>query len=171
MAANLVRSAVSSGGFNRWFPRISGAVAVASLVVSLVVLNIGHAEPKQAPLPDAAWRVATKFILTAATRKDPQQAYALAAPSLRAEVTTKEWRAGKLPVVYSTVRQIRKTNWRNTNYAHPRDALINVIIIPNNGRAWNAQVGLTKVGHGANAHWLVNYFQPLTSRFKFTVGP
>src|SRR5262245_30855287 len=160
MAANLVRSAVSSGGFNRWFPRISGAVAVASLVVSLVVLNIGHAEPKQAPLPDAAWRVATKFILSGVTRKDPQQAYALADPSLRAEVTTKKWRAGKLPVVYSTVGQIRKTNW----YVHPRDALINVIIVPKNGMAWNAQVGLTKVGHGASAHWLVDSFQPLTGR-------
>ena len=154
------------GGFNRWFPWILGGVAVASLVFPLVVLNTGvlntfDPEPKRAPLPDAAWRVATKFILTAVTRKDPQQAYALAGPSLRAELPIKEWRAGKLPVVYSTVGQIRKTNWENTNYAHPRDALINVIIIPKDSRAWNAQVGLTKVGHGARAHWLVNYFKPL----------
>jgi len=100
-------------------------------------------------------------ILTAVARKHLQQAYALSDPSLRSGVTTKEWRQGSLPVVYSTVGQILKTNWKNTNYAHPRDAQINVIIIPDKGKPWNAQVGLTKVGHGANAHWLVNYFQPL----------
>jgi len=148
------------GGFNKWFPWLSGAAAVATLVVSLVVLNTANPEPKQAPLPEAAWRVATKFILTAVTRKDLQQAYALSDPSLRSEVTIKEWRAGRLPVPYSTVAQIRKTNWHNTNYVHPRDALINVIIIPKEkGRAWVAQVGLTKVGHGASAHWLVDDFK------------
>ena len=177
MAVNVVRSAVSSRGFNKWFPWISGAVAVAGLVVFMIVFfsNTAKPEPTQAsgppvkaqvppkniPFPDAAWSVATKFILTAVARKNLQEAYALTDPSLRSGITTKEWRNGSLPVVASTVGQILKTNWKNTNYAHPRDAQINVIIIPKDGRAWNAQVGLAKVGHGAQAHWLVNYFQPL----------
>jgi len=177
MAVNVVQSAISSRGFNKWFPWISGAVAVAGLVVFMVVYfgNTANPEPKAAsgppikaqappkniPFPNAAWRVATQFILTAVARKNLQKAYALTDPSLRSGVTTKEWRNGSLPVVASTVGQILKTNWKNTNYAHPRDAQINVIIIPTNAKAWNAQVGLTKVGHGANAHWLVNYFQPL----------
>jgi hypothetical protein len=63
--------------------------------------------------------------------------------------------------VYSPAAQILKTNWKDTNYAHPRDAQINVIIIPTKGKPWNAQIGLLKVGHGSNAHWLVNYFSPL----------
>jgi hypothetical protein len=176
MAVNVVQSAISSRGFNKWFPWISGAVAVAGLVVFLVVYFSNTtpqakgptgppvkaaAPPKNIPFPDAAWSVATKFILTAVARKNLQEAYALTDPSLRSGITTKEWRKGNLPVVYSTVGQILKTNWKNTNYAHPRDAQINVIIIPKNGKAWNAQVGLAKVGHGARAHWLVNYFQPL----------
>ncbi len=176
MAVN-VQSALSSREFNKWFPWISGAVAVAGLVVFLVVYfsNTAKPEPTQAAgpaikasvppkniaFPNAAWRVTRKFILTAVARKNLQEAYALTDPSLRSGVTTKEWRNGSLPVVYSTVGQILKTNWKNTNYAHPRDAQINVIIIPDKGKPWNAQVGLTKVGNGASAHWLVNYFQPL----------
>jgi len=177
MAVNVVQSAISSRGFKKWFPWISGAVAVAGLVVFMVVYfgNTAKPEPtaasgppvkaqappKNIPFPSAAWQVTTKFILTAVARKNLQQAYALTDPSLRSGVTVKEWRSGNLPVVYSTVGQILKTNWKNTNYAHPRDAQINVIIIPKDGKAWNAQVGLAKVGHGASAHWLVNYFQPL----------
>lgn len=177
MAVNVVRSTLSSRGFNKWFPWISGAVLVIGIAVFLGVhfSNTAKPEPTQAsgpptkaaapekniPFPNAAWRVARQFILTAVARKHLQKAYALSDPSLRSGVTTKEWRSGSLPVVASTVGQILKTNWKNTNYAHPRDAQINVIIIPDKGKPWNAQVGLTKVGHGANAHWLVNYFQPL----------
>jgi hypothetical protein len=177
MAVNVVQSALSSRGFNKWFPWISGAVLVIGLVIFLVVFfsNTAKPEPKEAvgppikapvaqkniPFPNAAWRVARKFIFTAVARKNLQEAYALTDPSLRSGVTIKEWRSGSLPVVYSPADMILKTNWKNTNYAHPRDAQINVIIIPTKGKPWNAQVGLTKVGHGASAHWLVNYFQPL----------
>ncbi len=166
MGENLVRSGVSSRGFDKWFRWISGAVAVSALVVPVVYLsNPANPEPNQnVPIPDAAWRVATKFILTAVTRKDLHQGYALADPSLRAGASAKEWRNGHPPVVYSNVRRIVKTNWENTNYARPRDVLINVIIVPKDSRAWNAQVGLTKVGHGARAHWLVNSFEPLGAR-------
>jgi hypothetical protein len=177
MAVNVVQSAISSRRFNKWFPWISGAVLVVGLAVFLGVYfsNTAKPEPKQAagpaikatappkniPFPNAAWRVTREFIFTAVARKNLRQAYALTDPSLRSGVTTKEWRKGNLPVVYSPAAQILKTNWKNTNYAHPRDAQINVIIIPTKGKPWNAQVGLTKVGQGANAHWLVNYFQPL----------
>jgi hypothetical protein len=176
MAVNVVQSAVSSRRFNKWFPWISGAVLGIGLIVFLAVhFNSSTPAPKpatgaaiKAPVaqknirfPNAAWRVTREFIFTAVARKNLRQAYALTDPSLRSGVTLKEWRSGSLPVVYSPADQILKTNWKNTNYAHPRDAQINVIIVPTKGKPWNAQVGLTKVGNGASAHWLVNYFQPL----------
>jgi hypothetical protein len=176
MAVNVVQSAVSSRRFNKWFPWISGAVLGIGLIVFLAVhFNTSTPAPKPATgaaiktpaaqknirFPNAAWRVTREFIFAAVARKNLRQAYALTDPSLRSGVTLKEWRSGSLPVVYSPADQILKTNWKNTNYAHPRDAQINVIIIPTKGKPWNAQVGLTKVGNGASAHWLVNYFQPL----------
>jgi hypothetical protein len=105
--------------------------------------------------------VAREFVFTAVARKHLDEAYAITHPSMKSGISKKEWRSGTLPVVYSPAAKILKTNWKNTNYAHPRDAQINVIIIPSKGRRWNAQIGLLKVGQGSNAHWLVNYFEPL----------
>ena len=178
MAVNVVQSAFSSRKFNKWFPWISGAVLVVGVIVFLGVhySNTATPEPTQetgpaapaaaAPqkniaFPPAAWKVTREFVLTAVARKHLDEAYALSHPDIRAGISKKEWRTGNLPVVYSTVNQILKTNWKNTNYAHPRDAQINIIVLPVKGKPWNAQVGLTKVGHGSNAHWLVSYFQPL----------
>jgi hypothetical protein len=178
MAVNVVQSAISSRKFNKWFPWISGAVLVVGVIVFLGVhySNTANPEPKEATgppvqaaappqkniaFPAAAWKVAREFVFTAVARKHLDEAYAITHPSLKAGVSRKEWRNGTLPVVYSPAAKILKTNWKNTNYAHPRDAQINVIIIPSKGRQWNAQIGLTKVGQGSNAHWLVSYFQPL----------
>ncbi|HEY7148090.1 MAG TPA: hypothetical protein VH420_01470 [Gaiellaceae bacterium] len=163
--------------FSKWLPWISGAILVACLFVFLGVRysNTANPEPKEAtgpaikapaaqkqiPFPNDAWQVAREFIMTAVARKHLNEALALTHPSLRSGVSLKEWRSGSLPVVYSPVTQILKTNWKNTNYAYPRDAQINVVIIPGKEKPWNAQVGLTKVGQGAKAHWLVSYFQPL----------
>jgi hypothetical protein len=178
MAVNVVQSAISSRKFNKWFPWISGAVLVVGVIVFLGVhySNTANPEPTQptgppvqaaAPpqkdiaFPAAAWKVAREFVFTAVARKHLDEAYALTHPSMKSGISKKEWRSGTLPVVYSPAAKILKTNWKNTNYAHPRDAQINVIIIPSKGRRWNAQIGLLKVGQGSNAHWLVNYFEPL----------
>jgi hypothetical protein len=178
MAVNVVQSAFSSRKFNKWFPWISGAVLVVGVIVFLGVhfSNTADPEPTQptgppvqaaAPpqkniaFPAAAWKVAREFVFTAVARKHLDEAYAITHPSIRAGISKKEWRSGNLPVVYSPAAKILKTNWKNTNYAHPRDAQINVIIIPTKGKPWNAQIGLAKVGQGSNAHWLVSYFGPV----------
>ena len=177
MAVNVVQSAFSSRKFNKWFPWISGAVLVVGVIVFLGVRysNTANPEPKEATgppvqaaasqkniaFPLAAWKVAREFVFTAVARKHLDEAFAITHPAIKQGISRKEWRTGNLPVVASPVVQILKTNWKNTNYAHPRDAQINVILIPSKGRRWNAQIGLTKVGHGSNAHWLVSYFQPL----------
>ena len=176
MAVNVAQSSFSRK-FNKWFPWIAGAVLVTGIFVFLGVRFSNTAKPeptaatgpavkppvaqKKIPFPNSAWRVTREFIMTAVARKHLNEALALTHPSLRSGVTMKEWRSGSLPVVYSPVSAIVKTNWKNTNYAYPREAQINVVIIPPKAKPWNAQVGLTKVGHGASAHWLVSYFSPL----------
>lgn len=119
---------------------------------------------KNIPFPDAAWRVAREFVFTAVSRKQLAESYAIAHPDLRGGLTLKDWETGELPVPFVPVAKVLKFNWKNTNYAHPRDAQINVILIPaksSNQRQSYAQIGLTKVGEGPHARWMVSYYGPL----------
>ena len=177
MAVNVVQSALSSRRFNRWLLWIAVGVFAAGVITFLGVHFSNTATPesreatgpaippevpqKNIPFPDAAWRVAREFVFTAVARKNLDEAYAITHRDMKGGIPLKEWRRGELPVVYSPAAQILKWNWKNTNYAYPRDAQINVIIIPSTGRPWYAQIGLTKVGKGSKARWLVSYFQPL----------
>lgn len=180
MAVNAVQSALSSRRFNKWFPWIAAAVLVAG-VVAFSIAYFGNtaktesAEPtgapvaieqpqKNIPFPDAAWQVAKKFVFTAVAREQLAASYALTNQRLRQGFTQKEWEQGTIPVPYYPVAKVVKWNWKNTNYAHPRDAQINVIVLPkaqSKQRPMYAQIGLAKIGTGARAHWTVDYFGPI----------
>src|SRR5262245_29430039 len=143
MAVNVAQSAVSSRKFNKWFPWISGAVLVVGVLVFLGVHFSNTAKPentqptgppvraaappKNIPFPAAAWNVTREFVQTAVARKHLDEAFALTHPSMRAGISKKEWRNGELPVVVPTVSRIVKTNWKDTNYAHPRAAQSTII--------------------------------------------
>ena len=183
MAVNVVNSALSSRRFNRWLLVIGAAVLAAGLIAVLVTFygNTGKKEQNAAPtgptiatpkaqpnipFPEDAWQVARQFLLTTLPRKHLAESYALTHPTLRAGFTLKQWESGTLPSlpVFPTAKVI-KFNWKHTNYAHPRDAQINVILLPTTSakvRPMYAQVGLAKIGRGAAAHWTVNYFGPLS---------
>jgi hypothetical protein len=177
MAVDVLRPALSRRKLEKRLPWVAAAVLLVGVAALLGTRfsNTATPEPKEATgppvrttapqkeirFPPAAWKVAREFIFTAVARKNRDEAYAITHKSLKAGMSLREWRRGELPVVQSDVAQILKFNWKNTNYAYPRDAQINVVIIPSKGRPWTAQVGLTKVGHGAKARWLVSYFQAL----------
>lgn len=121
---------------------------------------------KNIPFPDDAWRVAREFVFTAVSRKQLAESYEISHPDVRGGLTLKEWETGEITVPFIPVARMLKFNWRNTNYAHPTDAQINVILIPTKAshqRRSYAQIGLTKVGKGSQARWLVSYFQMLNS--------
>jgi hypothetical protein len=178
---NVVNSALSSRRFNRWLLVIGGAVLAAGVIAILVTYfgNTGKKEPNAAPtgpaiatpkaqpnipFPEDAWQATRKFLLTTLPRKNLVQSYAVTAPYLRGGFTLKQWKTGNLPVPYFPTGKIYKFNWKHTNYAHPRDAQINVILMPTASakiKPIYAQVGLAKIGHGSAAHWTVNYFGPL----------
>jgi hypothetical protein len=180
MAVNVVQSALSSRRFNRWLLLIGAAVLAAGAIAVLVTYfgNTATVEPSQPtgppiqyakapkniPFPNAAWKVAHEFILTAVARRNLAESYWISSPDLRGGLTLKEWKTGNIPVIFYPVGQVLKTNWKNTNYAHPRDAQINVILVSKAGssqKPLNAQVGLTKIGTGAQARWTVSYYGPL----------
>jgi hypothetical protein len=178
--ASVVQSALSSRRFNRWL-LVVGALVLAAGIIAILVTKVGNnsgttenANPTGPPItalekaeknirfPAAAWKVAQQFIASAAARKNLAQSYALADDNVRGGLTLKQWMTGNIPVPYFPATKIIRYNWKNTNYAHPRDAAVNLILVPTAksglSRPAPFQIGVVKVGHGSSAHWLVDYF-------------
>jgi hypothetical protein len=178
MAVNAVQTALTSRQFNRWLLVLGGLVLVAGIIAILAtkVGNSGNTEnanptgppiPAAAkaqpniPFPKAAWKVVRQFVFTALPRKNLAQSYALSDPALRGGFTLKQWKSGNIPVPYFPTANVYKYNWKNTNFAHPREAALNLILVPTKAsgmRSGTFQIGLIKVGQGAKAHWAVDYF-------------
>jgi hypothetical protein len=179
MAVNVVQSALSSRRFNRWL-FVLGALVLAAGIVAILVTKIGNnsgktenANPtgppisginkaqKNIPFPADAWKVVQQFVSSAPARKNLAQSYALADANVRAGFTLKQWKSGNIPIAYFPTAKIIRYDWKHTNFAHPREAALNLILIPTEAsgmRAGTFQIGLVKVGRGAKARWLVDYF-------------
>jgi hypothetical protein len=179
MAVNVVQSALSSRRFNRWL-LVLGAVVLAAGIVAVVATLIGNKSgssenvnptgpvisdspkpQKNIRFPVAGWKVAREFIMGATQRQNLARAYELADANVRGGLTLEQWKTGNIPVPYFPTAKIIRYNFKNTNFAHPRDAAVNLILIPkkNSGaRTTPFQVEVVKVGNGANAHWVVDYF-------------
>jgi hypothetical protein len=179
MAVNAFQSALSSRRFNRWLFLLAAIVLAAGIIAILVTQvgnNSGTTEntaptgPKISDLekaqknirfPAAAWNVAKQFLTTAPARKNLAQSYALADANVRGGLTLKQWKTGNIPVPFFPTSEIIRYNWKNTNFAHPRDAAVNLILVPtakSHLRAGPFMIEVVKVGQGAKAHWLVDYF-------------
>ncbi len=105
--------------------------------------------------------MAQQFISSAAARKNLAASYALADANVRGGLTLAQWKTGNIPVPYFPTTKIIRYNWKNTNFAHPRAAAVNLILVPtakSGLRAGPFMIEVVKVGRGATAHWLVDYF-------------
>jgi hypothetical protein len=179
MAVNVVQSALSSRRFNRWL-LVLGALVLVAGVIAILVTKVGNnsgttenSNPTGPPIgkleknqknirfPAAAWNVAKQFIATAPSRKNLAKAYALADDNVRGGLTLAQWKTGNIPVPYFPTTKIIRYNWKNTNFAHPRDAAVNLLLVPTAKSGLQTGpflIEVVKVGHGANAHWVVDYF-------------
>jgi hypothetical protein len=180
MAVNVVQSALSSRRFSRWL-LVLGAVVLAAGIVAVLVTRIGNnggstenANPtgppissaapkaqKDIPFPAPAWKVAREFIMGATHRQNLARTYELADANVRGGLTLEQWKTGNIPVPYFPTSKIVRYNFKNTNFAHPRDAAVNLILVPTKKSGMRSapfQVEVVKVGQGANAHWVVDYF-------------
>jgi hypothetical protein len=179
MAVNVVQNALSSRRFNRWL-LVVGALVLAAGLIAILATKVGNnsgttenANPTGPPIrelakaqknirfPADAWKVVQQFVSTALARKNLSQAWAISDANVRGGLTLKQWMSGNIQPPYFPTSRIIRYNWKNTNYAHPRDAALNLILVPtanSGGRTQTFQIGLVKVGQGAKAHWLVDYF-------------
>jgi hypothetical protein len=179
MAVNVVQTALSSRRVNRWLFALGTVVLVAG-IVALIVTKVGGssapaenanptgppirqtAPPPNIPFPAAAWKVVNEFVHTALPRKNLARSYQLADANMRGGFTLRQWKTGNLPgVPYYETGKVIRYNWKNTNFTHPRSAALNLILEPRKGstmRPGPYVIFLKKVGQGAKAHWLVDYF-------------
>ena len=152
----------------------SGIVLAAGIAVFLIVFlrNTGSTEqehftnkpvqkvstPKKAPLEPAVRVVAGKFILTAVQRKNLGQAWTLSGPGIRQDLTRKEWLTGNIPVI-PFLKPIKLTSLK-VDLSSKNYALIELLLVPKQGRAEIYDMELIKVGNGDQAHWVVNSWVP-----------
>jgi hypothetical protein len=182
MQVNVIQGTLNSPRRQRYVMWGSAAILAAGIIAFVAVYFGNTAKPaeraatgqvihapkpaKNIPFPPAAWSVARQFMMTAVSRKSLAASYAITDPELRGGLTLRQWKTGTITVPFFPVAKILRTNWKNTNYAHPRDAQINVILIPVAGsdqtKPMMAQIGLLKHGQGVKAHWFVSYFEPIS---------
>lgn len=163
-----------------WLPLVSGVVLLAGLIAVVVVFdvlglrNTAHVaptpltskpaqvyhKPKTVPLAKGVKETAGKFILTAVNRKDLRTAWSLVSPSMKQGFTLKKWLSGSIPVVPYPVVSLASYK---VDESYPRSALLEVALLPGSKSKVKPQIffiGLEKVGTGAKARWLVDYWAP-----------
>ncbi len=178
MAVNVVQNALSSRRMNRWLPWIAGAVLVAGVIAFLVAYFGNTADTKESfgpgkaqtfgaqrtvALAPAARDVAGKFVRGAVLRENLDQAWSLSTRNARGGLTHKEWLGGDIPIVPLSA-PLDKAAITKIVYSHPRDAEINIVLVPKMPNANRVKttlyvVDLKKVG----SRWLVDYCQPQSS--------
>lgn len=134
--------------------------------------DVASSEPAQVatkqttvPLDPASLKVARRFILTAVNRKDVDAAYDITGADLRGTMTRRQWDSGNIPVIYYAAGDVPVSAFRVT-YSYPREALLQVSLVPANGKTsenmkgFTFFIGLKKVGNGSLGHWVVSYWAP-----------
>jgi hypothetical protein len=113
-----------------------------------------------APLDPAARTVAKEFVATAVARKRLDEAWRLAAPSLRGHLTLSEWRTGNIPVQPYPVGQAT-ARWA-VEESTTASALLRVTFLPRKAsyaKAGDFHLGLERLG----GRWLVSSFTAASS--------
>lgn len=123
------------------------------------------AVPKSTKLDPAVKTLARDFIATAVARRNLRHAYTIVGPELKQGQTMKQWLTGNIAVVPYPATAIDVAPFR-VDYAYPRQALIEVMLLPKATakiRATDFYLGAKKVGSGAKAHWVVTSWVPHVS--------
>ena len=165
--------------FNRWLPWLSAAILVAGIATFLGVYfgNTANSKEtfsqqnayvapkhKKVPLSQAARDAAGKFILSAVQRTNAVQAYKLSGPSIRGDETLKQWlRDWKNPNVGVPIVPYTQQIWAapmKIDYSYPKEAGLEVILVPKKGKKSYEFVMVLKKISGS---WVVDYWGPRES--------
>jgi hypothetical protein len=118
--------------------------------------------PKNVPVPKGAKVVAGKYILSAMTRRNLAESWALTHPELKKGFTKKEWLTGNIPVQYFPAKGLAGVTY-DVVWSHPKDVLLNTYVLGKGKYASLSQsfyVEVKAVGAEKKQHWLVSYVMP-----------
>jgi hypothetical protein len=185
---NTVQTALSSARFNRLILWVGVAVFLAG-AFALVFKFAGGSDPTS-PKPDPGFKAKLpapthplrnadgvtvktfeqlnpamrstirKFIGTAVARKNLEEGWNVTAPSLRSQVSHKQWMTGNLPVIPYPVDNLDKVQYY-LDYASTTAVLIEVGVAPKASahmRPATFQLEIVPVKNGTTTHWLVDYW-------------
>jgi hypothetical protein len=167
---------LSSRTFNRALPWIAGAVLLLGVLAFWQTRSGAKSTPetfqegqvvnpsadKTVPLPPEARQIAVQFIKTAVVRKNLREAWTISGPNIRGGLTLRQWMTGNIPVVPYLDAAVNESQVK-VDWSFPGDVSLQVVMQPKKGSKEKPQVffiGLKKVGSGANAKWLVDYWAP-----------
>jgi len=169
-------SLLNSRTLNRALPWIAGAVLLIGVFAFWQTQTrtdstretfgtdpaVNPSAERTVPLPPEAREIAVKFIRTAVVRKNLREAWTISGPGIRQDLSLKEWMTGNIPVVPYPNADLKNAPVK-VDWSYPNDVSLQVVMQPKKGAKDKPQIfyiGLKKVGSGANAKWLVDYWAP-----------
>jgi hypothetical protein len=181
MAVNVVQSTLSSRRLSKWLPWIAAVILAAGIIAFLIAYfgntadtsatkdQFSSGKPvtpqvvRQVPLARGARETVGTFLLTAVARRHLERAWPLVTENIKGGLTFKQWMSGDIPVVPLNA-PIAKAAITKIVYSHPRDAEINVVLVPKTPNRYGIKptlyvIDVVKRGEGAKARWLVDYAQ------------
>jgi hypothetical protein len=167
---------LSSRTLNRALPWVAGAVLLVGVLAFWQTQSGGDeaqetfqqgqvvnpSAEQTVPLPPEARQIAVQFIKTAVVRRNLRDAWAIAGPGIRQNLSLKEWMTGNIPVVPYPQAAVNESPVK-VDWSYPNDVSLQVVMQPKAGSKEKPQVfyiGLKKVGSGTDAKWLVDYWAP-----------
>ena len=99
-------------------------------------------------------------IRTAVARQHVARSWPLAAPSLKAGVTRKQWNRGDLPVVPYPALDKGLGKWDFVQYSYTDTIGLEVFLFPKPGSGYSALTADVELVKGHNGRWLVDYWMP-----------
>jgi hypothetical protein len=172
------RETIKKPGWRKALPWIVGVVAVGAIVgfLGYHYSNTGHTDstpllnkpaqdvskvPSTVKLTPGATRFARQFIETAVARKNLVAAYSLVTNEIRQGQSLKEWKTGNIAVIPYPVDAVKYAPMK-IDFSYPREALIEVALLPKTGSGAKAQLFAMDLVK-QNGKWLVNSWYPRSS--------
>ena len=114
--------------------------------------------PATVKLTPGATQVARRFIETAVARKHLPEAYYLVTQQIKQGQSLKSWNTGNIAVIPYPVDAVKYAPMK-IDYSYPKEALIEVALLPKAGTAAKSQLFMMNLVKRGDT-WLVNSWSP-----------
>jgi hypothetical protein len=119
---------------------------------------------KQRTVPFAAQdrravrQVLAQFIATAVARRHVADSWELAGPSLRQDVSYKQWRRGDIPIVPYPAATHGRGSWDAVHFSYRNEVGLEVLLFPKPGSGYSIATVDTNLVKGHDGRWRVDYW-------------